>query len=87
MKNGQPTGELLERLRSRILDGKCLHCENSPTRRGLCVTCYWAFRRMIRGKPRLSKKLIESRSIREGKILPPNFARQVKRPNPFNESR
>lgn len=82
----KPARKLVAEIRERVKAGKCLHCDADATRRGLCVNCYFAFRRAKAGKSRAEAIELETRAIKAGKILPVNYCRQIKSPNPFLEA-
>lgn len=69
----------------RVKAGKCLVCEESATRRGLCMNHYQTFLRRQRekGSPE-EQAAFEEACIREGKILPVHQMRVIKRDDPFN---
>ena len=82
----QPPRKVAEKIKGRIQAGKCLLCDKPATRRGLCVEHYFAFRRALVGLSKGEVEKLKNRSVLAGKILPANYARKVKRPNPFLEN-
>lgn len=81
----KPSKKTMDRIRSRITGCKCLLCDEHATRRGLCVSHYFAYRRARASMSRAEQTELDTRSVRAGKILPVGYSRQVKKPNPFLE--
>jgi hypothetical protein len=81
----QPAKKELARIHERITEGKCLLCDSQATRRGLCVSHYFFWRRAMAGKSRAERLEITSKAIRAGKLLPAGYVQRVKQPNPFLE--
>lgn len=79
----RPARKLMDVIRMRVKSGTCLHCDRKATRRGLCVNCYFAYRRARSGLTKAQAVEMETKAIKAGKILPANFARQIKSPNLF----
>jgi len=67
----------------RVKTGKCLHCDDKATRRGLCMRHYLEFRRNLFRQPVRERCDFELDNIRDGNILPQHYARKVKYQSPF----
>lgn len=79
----QPAKKELARIRERIEAGKCLLCDCQATRRGLCVSHYFFWRRAVAGKSKAERLEITTKAIRTGKLLPAGYVQRIKQPNPF----
>lgn len=73
----------------RVKEGKCLHCDEKPTRRGLCERHYQLFRRSMLNKPNTRERAeFEKQAIEQAKILPIQQMRELTRDasdDPFAE--
>lgn len=64
----------------RVKEGKCLHCDEKPTRRGLCERHYQLFRRNKLAKPNTRERAeFEKQAIEQAKILPIQQMRELQR--------
>lgn len=86
MANTKATGKTGERVRELVGAGKCLTegCDGTPTRRGLCVNCYYHFRKTLQSKSdRGEAAEFEERAIKAGKVLAVGMVRELTSSNPF----
>lgn len=67
----------------RARSKKCLHCEVTATKRGLCDRHYLFFVRTLAAKPDRERIEFEDACIREGKILASHAIRKINSDNPF----
>lgn len=79
----KPGKKVMEHVVARVKAGKCLHCDKPASRRGLCGTHYFAYRRAKAGKTRAEAIELDTKAIQAGKILPDGMTRQIRSPNPF----
>lgn len=67
----------------RVRSGKCLLCDESAVRRGLCMNHYQTFLRRMYAKGREDGVAFQEACIREGKILAVGKMRELKSDDPF----
>lgn len=77
---------LTKKITEHVKTGKCLHCDSSAVKRGLCQKHYSQFRRELASKPKSDRNDFEVNLIRDGKILAVGWVAEICRENPFAES-
>ncbi len=70
----------------RAKSGNCLHCDKAASRRGLCVTHYFEFRRTLLSLPMAERADWEVQQIRDGRILIVGHVARLKSSNVFREA-
>lgn len=72
------------KVETRVKSGKCLLCETTATRRGLCFRHYATYLRRLRERRSGQEQVrFETAAIREGKVLAVNQMRRLKSTDPF----
>lgn len=70
----------------RVKTGKCLHCEDAATKRGLCDRHYIQYRRAFHQQPTKERMDWEVTQVSDGKILPVGFVVRMKSTNVFADA-
>lgn len=81
----KPKRTIRKQVEERASTHLCLHCNEPVFRRGLCPHHHHKFRMKLLSKPAAERGTWEQEQIREGKILPPGFVRQLGVDNPFED--
>lgn len=81
----KPKRTVLKHIEQRVAANCCLHCDEEVFRRGLCPHHHHKFRMTLLNKPAAQRGTWEQEQIREGRILPPGYARQLTTENPFED--
>lgn len=62
--------DVMKRIKEKTIERKCLCCDEPPTTRGLCESCYNRFKYVRRSLgTKREQASFEASCIREGKIL------------------
>jgi Fe-S cluster assembly ATPase SufC len=80
-----PKRTIRKQVEERAATGLCLHCDKPAARLGLCNSHYHQFRMTLLQKAEADRELWKGRQIREGKVLPSGYVRQLDIDNPFED--
>ena len=84
VSDAKPTKRIAAEVQARVASGKCLCCDKTGRRRGLCDTCYhsWYMNRMRMDAQNAAA--FDARLIRAGRLLPAGTSRRLRRQNVFD---
>ena len=80
-----PKRTIRKQVEERAATGLCLHCERQATRLGLCNSHYHQYRMTLLRQDGADRELWKGKQIRDGKVLPSGFVRQIDVDNPFTD--
>jgi hypothetical protein len=75
-----------DKVKQRMRDGKCLHCDGNEHQRGLCAKHYMQFRRTMLALPKNKQRNFEAAQIESGNVLAAGHIRELTTDNPFKEA-
>lgn len=67
--DAKPKPSVRQLVDAKVEACKCLACEGTAAKRGLCILHYGRFRTALQETPRSDRHTFEARLIRDGKLL------------------